>query len=86
MERDIAKIRTLDPALADSTLAASSLALAREIDSEFNSATSKSMCAKALLDTMDRLRELTPVEQEGDALDDLAARRATRIGGTAAAH
>jgi hypothetical protein len=29
------------------------------------------MCAKALLDTMNRLRELTPAEEQGDDLDEL---------------
>jgi hypothetical protein len=81
---DLAKVRSLDPVLADSALAASCLALAREIDSDTNSATSKSMCARTLLDTLDRLRELTPVQTEGDSLDDLATRRATRIAGSAA--
>jgi hypothetical protein len=77
MERDLERIRRVAPELADSVLAASAKAMARELDDP-NSATSKSMCARALLDTMDRLRELTPVEERSDALDDLTARRTAR--------
>jgi hypothetical protein len=64
--------------LARSTLAESALALARELDSPENSATSKSMCARALLDTMNRLRELAPPPEQKDRLDDLSARRQQR--------
>ena len=69
--------------LATGGLAITALALAREIDSPTNSATSKSMCARSLLDTMDRLRALTPVDQEADGLDDLARRREARRAGGA---
>ena len=76
IERDLARL----PAdLATSALAASAMALAREMDNPANSATSKSMCAKTLLDTFDRLRELTPTDEESDDLDDLATRRQARI-------
>lgn len=57
------------------------VAMARELDTPGNSATSKSMCAKALLDLTDRVRELMPPEQESDALDDLLGRRAARLDG-----
>jgi hypothetical protein len=61
------------------------LVLARQLDSrEGVSATAKSMCAGALLTTMDRLRELCPTAEEGDALDELASRRATRRSGVTA--
>lgn len=63
--------------LADSALAASSLALARAIDGP-SSPTAKSMCAKALLETLDRLRSLIPTDEEADELDELAARRDAR--------
>lgn len=53
--------------------------MARELDAMKNSATSKSMCAKALLDTLDRIRELLPEKEEGDELDDLARKRAERL-------
>lgn len=78
VERDLAQIRTRSRELAESALAASALVLAGELDSAGNSATSKSMCAKALTETMDRLRELSPPRRELDDLDDLAARRERR--------
>lgn len=78
VERDIAEIAKRDKRLAESGLAAAALALARELDKPKNSATSKSMCAKALRETLDRLRELTPPERTMDGIDDLAAKRATR--------
>ena len=78
VERDLEAIEKLDPELARSGLAASALAVARELDDRSNSATSRSMCAKALIDTLDRLRELAPEPEEGDQLDDLRAKRAAR--------
>lgn len=66
--------------LRDSSLAAAALALARELDSPGNSATSKSMCARALRESLDRLRELVPDEPEADKLDELSAKRAARVG------
>ena len=76
--RDLADIARTSPELASSTLAATALALAREMDDagrdKPNSATSKAMCANSLREVMDRLRELMPAEEEADALDDLAAR------------
>lgn len=77
LQRDL---KQLPPDLANCTLAASALALAIELDDPANSATSKSMCARALLETLDRLRELVPPQQETDALDALAERRALRLG------
>lgn len=84
VERDLEAIRLLSPRLADSALAATALAMAYEIENPFNSATSKSMCAKALLETLDTLRELSPPAEEGDALDELASRRAVRLARSAA--
>jgi hypothetical protein len=43
-----------------------------------NSLTSKSMAAKALIDTMRELRVLVPPMQEADGLDDLTKRREAR--------
>jgi hypothetical protein len=78
-------IKFLGPKAAESALAATALALARELDGE-NSATSKSMCAKALIDTMRELRAVSPPKMEADGLDDLTARReARRSASTAAA-
>ena len=78
VERDLAQF---PPELAGSALAASALALAREIDQAGNSATSKSMCARALTETLEKLRALAPAEKEADKLDDLARRRASRLEG-----
>lgn len=77
VERDLKRIAKQDKVLAESALAATALALAREIDGN-NSATSKSMCSRSLNETMDRLWELTPAEKEKDDLDELAKRRASR--------
>lgn len=78
LERDLAEIRKRAPDLAASALAASALALAKELDKPGNSATSKSMCARSLLDTLERLRELVPPDEEKDKLDDISARREAR--------
>lgn len=80
--RDLDEIAQTDAKLAGSALAASALALAREMDSP-NSATSKSMCARALLETLDRLRDLAPTEHEEDAIDELRSRRERRRTGSA---
>lgn len=73
-KRDLAELGDL----ADSALAASALALARELDDDSNSATSKSMCARALKETLDRLRELAPPKREADGVDELKAERERR--------
>lgn len=79
VELDLEVIRQQAPDVADSTIAASALALAYEMDDPYNSATSKSMCARVLLDTMERLRELAPPAQEADTVDDLTAARIRRL-------
>lgn len=78
VERDVAAIRERDPQLADSTLAASALAMAYEIANPYNSATSKSMCDKAMRDAMKTLRDLLPPERKKDGVDVLAQRRDAR--------
>lgn len=84
-EHDLAKLREVSPELADSAMAATALALAREIDDDDNSATSKSMCARALVDIFEQLRALAPErEEKEDRLVDLATRRAARIARRAA--
>jgi hypothetical protein len=86
VEADLRDIAKREPRLARSAQAAAALALARELDDD-NSATSKSMCAKALNETMDRLRELAPPEQIKDGVDDISAQRAKRRKrGAAASH
>lgn len=88
-ERDVEAVRERDSALADSALAAAAVALAREIEHPYNSATSKSMCAREMRDTLDRLRELAPPRRERDGIDaiadELAARRADIANRSAAA-
>lgn len=65
--------------LDESAMAASALALAYEIQNPFNSATSKSMCAHELRETMSKLRDLAPARDEDDGIDDLSTRRAARL-------
>lgn len=62
-------------------LAASALALARELDNPKNSATSKAACSRALAETMDRLRALRSADGDRDRVDELGARRETRRAG-----
>jgi hypothetical protein len=81
VERDLER---LAEGAGDSALGQTALALARELDQD-NSATSKSMCAKSMIDVLRELRSLAPPEKESDGLDDLAARRATRLAGRSAA-
>lgn len=85
VERDLSEIAKRDEALAASTLAATAKQLARELDASKNSATSKGQCAKALMEAMERLRDLSPPEREGDAVDALADRIAAKLAGGAGA-
>ena len=85
LARDLVAIREASAVLADSALAATAMALAEEMDSPSNSATSKSMCARVLTDVLDDLRGQMPAKEEGDELDDLAARRLARLAGRATA-
>lgn len=80
VERDLEAMRRRDPGVADSGCAAAALQLARELDSDRNSATSKAMCAKALLEMMETLRSQLPPAEERDRLDELAGRRSARLG------
>jgi hypothetical protein len=84
VRRDLERIAALAPELAESTEAATALSLAAEMDSD-TSATSKSMCARALADLMASLRDLTPEEKKESGVDDLKSRRAARLAGLAAA-
>jgi hypothetical protein len=67
----------LGPKAAESALAATALALARGLDSP-GSLTSKSMAAKALIDTMRELRAVAPPKMEADGVTDIAERREAR--------
>ena len=79
VRKDIEAFRRRDRDVADSGLAASALALARMIDDDENSATSRSMCARALREALDRLRELCPPADENDDLDELHGRAAAKL-------
>lgn len=83
VNRDLAAFKKVAPDVAESAEAATARALAREIDGD-SSSTSKSMCARVLVDTMEQLRARLPEEQKATALDDLRARRAARLGRSAA--
>lgn len=71
------KLKQRDAELADGPLACSALALAREMDAN-NSATSKSMCAKALNETLEQLRALAPPVKQEDTIDELSRERDKR--------
>lgn len=75
---EIASLVKRAPELEQSSLAATAIALAYQIEDPFNSATSKSMCARELRETMSKLRELAPPADEEDGIDELSARRAER--------
>lgn len=77
VKRDIDALAKRDPKLATSGLAALALSLAKEMDAK-NSATSKSMCARALAETLASLEELAPAAPMKDAVDEIAARRDKR--------
>jgi hypothetical protein len=79
VEADLALIRSRDPKVADSGIAAGALQMAHEIEDPYNSATSKSMCMKSLQQAMDRLLELSPPGQEEEGrLYELKVGRAKR--------
>jgi hypothetical protein len=77
------ELEDLGPVAAGSALAAAALALARELDVP-NSATSKSMCAKALVEVLREVRALAPARKETDGVDELTTRRAERRAAAAA--
>lgn len=79
VERDLAALGDLK----DSAEAWAARRLAEQLDAPANSATSKSMCARALGELMDRLRSLAPEEAVEDGIDQLAARREKRRGAAA---
>lgn len=78
-EAEVERIRKVDADLADSLLAALVVSLAYEIENPYNSATSKSMCAHELRQTIDRLRELMPAEKRKGALHDIKSGHASRL-------
>ena len=78
VKEELKRLASRDKELSKSSLAATALALARELDDKGNSATSRAMCAKAMLEVQNRLRELAPEPPKESKLDDLSARRAAR--------
>lgn len=85
LEKELLALKSRAPGLAESTLAAGAMAMARELDKPHNSATSKSMCQARLQDALRELRELAPPEEKKDALDEVGKRRAERRARQAAA-
>lgn len=75
MKKDLKKLG--DP-LPSEAMAAAALVLAAELDGE-NSATSKSMCARSLLELLNRLWQLAPPVADMDGLDEIGAKRAKRL-------
>lgn len=80
VRRDLAEIAKRDKNLAQSALAAAAWSMADQLDDPGTSAHAKSLCARALLDLLNRMRDLLPPERKANALDELASRRATRTG------
>jgi hypothetical protein len=78
VENDLAAIAKRWPGVWRTALAAQAVELAKQLDSPENSATSKSMCARSLTETMDRINELAPEERKGDRLDDIKGKRARK--------
>lgn len=84
VDRDLAFFAKREKGIESGTLAATARALASELDDPSNSATSKSMCARALVEILDQIKALLPPEKEGDALDELKSKRDRRISGRSA--
>jgi len=79
VERELKVIRKRDKELADSALAGSAFALAREIDSPITSPTAKAACGKEMRETLARLHGLAPEEAKGGQLHDIRSGRADRL-------
>lgn len=73
------ELERLPAELAESGLAASALVMARLVDDEDSSTTSRSMCQGRLAEALRELRELAPQDEEADSLDELSARRSARL-------
>jgi hypothetical protein len=84
VRRELAAIGKLDAALSTGAEAMTALSLARELDDAGNSATSKSMCARALTETLVELRKRAPeAKREKSKVDELRERRDARQGNAA---
>ena len=67
------------PGLAMTARAAVAVSLAYEMENPYNSATSKANCARELRELMRELVLSLPLEEQADAMDELAARRQARL-------
>jgi hypothetical protein len=82
------ELEPLPSVLREGALAAAAVALAEILDDGHNSATSRSMVAKELRETLSCLRALAPPKREQDTVDEIAAAREKRrasAGGAASA-
>lgn len=79
VERELKAIAKRDSALANSALAGSAHALAREIDSPQSSPNAKAACGKELRETLARLHELAPEEAKKGQLHDIRSGRSARL-------
>jgi hypothetical protein len=77
-------LKALPADIRNSAIAATALALARELDNRNNSATAKSMCAGKLIEAMEKLRAIAPAKPQPTALDEIAKRRERRLARRAA--
>jgi hypothetical protein len=79
----VREIKQLPDDLAESGLAASAITMARLVDDNASSTTSRTMAQNRLAEALRELRSLAPPKQEANPVDDLAARRAARVAGSA---
>ena len=79
LERDLICWAKKNPDVAESTLAAVAFSLAEKLDDPTPSAAMKSMVANSLVAVLTDLRAQLPQDEEKDAIDDLARRRAERL-------
>jgi hypothetical protein len=75
-ERELAP---LPKELREGLLAATVRELARQLDDPGNSLTSKSAASAQVLALVNRLRELTPAEEEADAVTDIQRRASLQL-------
>lgn len=78
VERELKEIRKRDKELADSALAGSVFALAREIDSPTTSPNAKAACVKEMRETLGKLHGQVPEETKG-RLHAIQSGRADRL-------
>jgi SpoVK/Ycf46/Vps4 family AAA+-type ATPase len=84
VENVLRDIEKLGPEAAETGLAATALAVAQRLDDPGTSSTSVSMCSKSLIDVLRELRALAPPKIQEDRVDEIAQRRAYRVGGAGA--